>query len=88
MQRAFVHQATSPAGLSCGLLSTLYFLAVLAAIFGIPERSGGGINHESLGFIRPWVSYRRDDCQLRFEFDIDDRIRMVTVLERDWEPGN
>ena len=59
----------------------------LVATFGSPERSGGGTIHETLGFIRPWVTYRRDDCQLRFDFDAGDCIQTVTILERDWEPG-
>jgi hypothetical protein len=59
---------------------------VLAAL-GVPEESGGGIRHPDLGFIKPWITYRRSDCQLRFEFDKKDRVTNVTVMERDWEPG-
>jgi hypothetical protein len=58
------------------------------AILGPPDASGGDIKHPSLGYIWPWVSYRRADCRLRFEFDKEgNRIRNVTVMEKDWEPG-
>jgi len=58
------------------------------AILGPPDASGGGIKHPPLGYIWPWISYRRVDCQLRFEFSKGGhRIRSVTVMEKDWEPG-
>jgi hypothetical protein len=57
------------------------------AILGIPGNSGGDSHDSILGYIWPWIKYHRDDCQLRFEFDNDDRIRNITILERDWVPG-
>jgi hypothetical protein len=60
----------------------------VVAILGPSDASGGGVKHAPLGYIWPWISYRRPDCQLRFEFDKGrERIRNVTVMEKDWEPG-
>jgi hypothetical protein len=56
-------------------------------ILGPPAESGGDINDSILGYISPWIKYWRVDCQLRFEFGSEDRIRNITVLEKDWEPG-
>jgi hypothetical protein len=56
-------------------------------ILGLPDESGGDIKDSILGYISPWIKYRRVDCQLRFEFGSEDRIRNITVLEKDWEPG-
>jgi hypothetical protein len=61
--------------------------ADVQAALGTPEKTGGGIRDPSFGFIRPWIIYRRSDCQLRFEFDNKDRVLTVTIMERDWEPG-
>jgi hypothetical protein len=54
---------------------------------GTPDETGGGIKVAVLGYINPWIKYQRSDCQLRFEFDRDLRIKTVTLLEPDWEPG-
>jgi hypothetical protein len=55
---------------------------------GPPDESGGGSKQPPLGYIWPWIKYRREDCQLRFEFTKDNkRIRNVAVMEKDWEPG-
>lgn len=60
----------------------------VVAILGPPDASGGNIRHPSLGYIWPWINYRRADCQLRFEFDNEGkRVRNVTVMEKDWAPG-
>lgn len=60
----------------------------VAAALGPPDATGGGVKHPPLGYIWPWVVYRRADCQLRFEFDkTGRRIRKVTVMEKNWEPG-
>jgi hypothetical protein len=62
--------------------------ADVVAILGPPDSIGGGINSPPLGYIWPWIVYRRPDCQLRFEFNkVADRLRNVTIMERDWEPG-
>jgi len=58
---------------------------VLAAL-GPPDKVVGNVK-SSLGYVWPWITYRRDDCQLRFEFGKKRRIRNITILERDWEPG-
>ncbi len=55
---------------------------------GLPDESGGGTKQPPLGYIWPWIKYRREDCQLRFEFTNDNkRIRNIAVMEKDWEPG-
>lgn len=58
------------------------------ARLGPPDDQGGGVNDPPFGFIWPWIRYRRPDCQIRFEFNrASTRIRNITILERDWEPG-
>jgi hypothetical protein len=59
----------------------------VVAALGPPDKAGGDITDQVLGYIWPWIRYHRDDCQLRFEFDGEQRIRNITVLEKDWEPG-
>jgi hypothetical protein len=60
----------------------------VVAALGPPDPSGGGIKRPPLGYIWPWISYRRADCRLRFEFDKEGkRIRKVTIMHKDWEPG-
>jgi len=54
---------------------------VLAAL-GPPDLSGGGTDG-----IPVWVKYHRDDCQVHFEFKKSRQISMVTIMEKDWEPG-
>jgi hypothetical protein len=60
----------------------------VVAILGAPDESGGGTKQPPRGYIWPWIKYSRPDCQLRFEFNKDNtRLRNVTFLEKDWEPG-
>jgi len=60
----------------------------VVAALGPPDESGGGMKHPPLGYIWPWIRYRRSECQLRFEFNKNStRIRSITVMEKDWEPG-
>lgn len=60
---------------------------VIAAL-GPPDDSGGGLKQPPFRYVWPWIKYLRADCQLRFEFSKDRlRIRNVTILEKDWEPG-
>lgn len=57
-------------------------------VLGAPDESGGGTKHPPLGYIWPWIRYRRPDCQLRFEFNKNStRLRNLTIMEKDWEPG-
>jgi hypothetical protein len=56
-------------------------------ILGQPKHSGGGEKHPESGYILPWIKYNRTDCQLRFEFQESGRIRMVSILDPDWQPG-
>ncbi|MEM9905877.1 MAG: hypothetical protein AAF921_12725 [Cyanobacteria bacterium P01_D01_bin.44] len=56
-------------------------------ILGEPTKIGGGITHREIGCISPWIKYHRPDCQLNFEFQEDKGIRMISVLEPGWEPG-
>jgi hypothetical protein len=60
--------------------------ADVVAALGPPDATGGGSKQPPLGYIWPWIAYRRADCQLRFEFG-KGRVRNVTVMEKDWEPG-
>ena len=59
--------------------------SVLATL-GSPNESGGD-EQSSLGYIWPWILFRCADCQVRFEFGPQERIRNVTILEKDWKPG-
>jgi len=54
---------------------------------GAPDKTGGDFTDTALGYIWPWIWYQRNDCQLRFEFDKQDRIRNITVSDPDWKPG-
>jgi hypothetical protein len=56
-------------------------------LLGEPTFSGGGQKDPTFGFIWPWIKYHRFDCQLRFEFGKGGGIRLVSILEPDWEPG-
>lgn len=57
------------------------------AELGPPTQSGGGMTSKFLGYVFPWIKYQRTDCQLRFEFDKEGAIRMVSILDPDWKPG-
>ncbi len=57
------------------------------AILGEPAESGGGMKDSILGYIHPWIKYHRPDCQLRFEFKKGKGIRLISVLDPDWQPG-
>ena len=70
-----------------GLFETSTRDDVIAAL-GPPDGSGGGVKHPPLGYIWPWIIYRRPDCQLRFEFNKTGvRIRSITIMEKDWQLG-
>lgn len=57
-------------------------------LLGSPDEFGGGYKQPPLGYIWPWIRYRRPDCQLCFEFNKNNtRIRSITIMEKDWEPG-
>jgi hypothetical protein len=68
-------------------LTEASFRADVVNALGNPDRTGGGVTHEILGYIPPWITYRRAECQLRFEFGPGERISTITVLERDWDHG-
>ena len=57
-------------------------------VLGPPHDAGGGTRDQSLGYIKPWVKYRRPDGQLRFEFDRRGTVEAVTFLPADWRPGD
>lgn len=60
----------------------------VVSALGPANATGGGATNPPLGYVWPWVLFRRPDCQLRFEFDkACQRIRSVTILEKDWSPG-
>lgn len=60
----------------------------VVAALGAPDEAGGGTKQPPLGYIWPWIKYRRPDCQLLFEFNKNNtRIRSITIMEKDWEPG-
>jgi len=57
-------------------------------VLGPPDGRGGGVKHPVLGYVEPWVNYRRADCQLRFAFNkTGKRIKSITIMEKDWKPG-
>jgi len=56
-------------------------------LLGSPDDTGGDTKVPVLGYVDPWIKYRRPDCQLRFAFEKDKAIKTVTLLEADWEPG-
>jgi|GEM_PF-1936219 len=56
----------------------------VVAALGPPEVSGGGTITAGLGYVWPWIKYRRADCQIHFEFSKEStRTRMVTFLDKD-----
>ena len=59
----------------------------VTALLGTPDKIGGGITIEIIGYVPPWINYRLLDCQVTFRFDEADTLGSITVLERDWEPG-
>lgn len=61
--------------------------ADIVQALGEPEEVGGGEKHPSFGYIWPWIKYFRTDCQIRFEFQKSGRLRMLSIMEPDWEPG-
>jgi hypothetical protein len=56
-------------------------------LLGNPDESGGDNKVPVLGYIDPWIKYKRPDCQLRFAFEKGKGVKQVTLLEPDWEPG-
>jgi hypothetical protein len=69
-----------------GLSATATRDHVVAAL-GEPQESGGGVVHGDIGYIKPWIKYRRRDHQLRFEFDAQGTVEAVTFMPADWRPG-
>jgi hypothetical protein len=61
-----------------GLDATSTKLAV-TEVLGPPNKMGGGVVHESLGYIPPWLSYLRSDCQLNIAFTDGGTILRVTI---------
>lgn len=59
----------------------------IVEILGEPQEVGGDEKHPSHGYVWPWIKYHRADCQLRFEFQKSGALRMLSILEPDWEPG-
>jgi hypothetical protein len=56
-------------------------------VLGQPDEAGGNVP-SSIGYIWPWIRYRGNDCQIRFEFDKEmSSIRNISVIEKDWKPG-
>lgn len=56
-------------------------------LLGEPNESGGDKTVPVLGYIYPWIKYQRADCQLRFAFEKGKTVKVVTLIEPDWEPG-
>jgi len=56
------------------------------AILGQPQISGGDVQDPVLGYVNPWIKYRRPDGQLRFEFS-QGVIKSVTFMPADWQSG-
>ena len=58
----------------------------VCAALGPADEVGGGEMSE-FGYIWPWIKYRRGDCQLRLEFGKRERLRNISIMDRDWKPG-
>jgi hypothetical protein len=58
----------------------------IVAILGDPDETGDGGQIDAIGFVPRWIKYYLKDCQLHFEFD-SRKLKMLTIMERDWEPG-
>jgi hypothetical protein len=56
-------------------------------LLGAPDETGGDTKVPVLGYIDPWIKYKRPDCQLMFVFEKNKAVKTVTLLEPDWEPG-
>jgi hypothetical protein len=69
-----------------GLTATATRDHVVAAL-GDPQESGGGFVDQAIGYIKPWIKYRRRDHQLRFEFDTQGAVEAVTFMPANWRPG-
>ncbi len=59
----------------------------IVQLLGDPQETGGGEKHPTIGYIWPWIKYRRPDCQLRFEFQKSGQLRGLSILDPNWEPG-
>lgn len=59
----------------------------IVEVLGEPQEVGGGEKHPMLGYVWPWIKYFRTDCQIRFEFNRSGALRMLSIMEPDWEPG-
>ena len=57
------------------------------AILGEPTMTGGDVKSPAIGYIAPWIKYLRNDYQIRFEFGRNEKLRLVSLLESNWEPG-
>lgn len=56
-------------------------------ILGLPTAAGGDREPPPLGYVHPWIKYHRTDCQLRFEFNKGKGLRMISVVEPNWQAG-
>jgi len=59
----------------------------IVQVLGEPPEFGGGEKHPAFGYVWPWIKYSRTDCQVRFEFQKSGALRMLSIMEPDWEPG-
>jgi hypothetical protein len=57
-------------------------------VLGKPDETGPAAKIPGLGDYGPWIKYHLEACQLHFEFAADGRIAKVTLLRRDWKPGD
>jgi hypothetical protein len=56
------------------------------AVLGPPGKTGGDIE-TAIGYVGTWIWYRREDCQIHFEFGKNKCLKKVSVMEQDWKPG-
>lgn len=50
------------------------------AVLGIPDASGGGKLDPLIGYMNKWVKYRKDDHFINFQFNKNNMLSRVTVI--------
>lgn len=48
---------------------------------GPPSASGGGKTDKLLGYINSWIKYERDGYALHLQFDQNDKLSRVTIMQ-------
>lgn len=61
--------------------------ADVVQLLGEPDAEGGGDQFSDGRPIKPWVKYWLPECQAHFAFFRSDKLRRISFMPRDWEPG-